>query len=370
MMKITCGPGAVTTLILLMASASCPSFAASCQLSNSALKSTVLPLQSSALTVGQDVSNGTIIYHQHFRPATSVTLSCENGIPANPTIRGALTTARRLSDWSDGRFAPGTVYQTDVPGIGMAIYAYGNTQYTVPFSYPLAGIQTNDLSERGWIPHEGIEFDVVLIKTGVIIPGRIGGESLPGVNYSLYSADHSPINLGNLRFSGAIEIVSRTCTTPDIIVPMGNYEISGTFKQPGSYSPWQDASIKLTDCPRFHGMMSMSSGSGNLQQGNKINNSIKLSLSPNTPIIDSYKGILAVKSGNGSASGVGIQLAWGTQGDPSPQWVNFAESRQFFLPDDGATQFSLPLMARYIQTSSQVMPGKADATVTFTIYYY
>ncbi|MFC0138973.1 fimbrial protein, partial [Erwinia mallotivora] len=98
--------------------------------------------------------------------------------------------------------------------------------------------------------------------------------------------------------------------------------------------------------------------------------SSKLSLSPNTPIIDSYKGILAVKSGNGSASGVGIQLAWGTQSAPSPQWVNFAESRQFFLPDDGSTQYSLPLMARYIQTASQVMPGKADATVTFTIYYY
>jgi type 1 fimbria pilin len=37
--------------------------------------------------------------------------------------------------------------------------------------------------------------------------------------------------------------------------------------------------------------------------------------------------------------------------------------------NDSTTQ-TLPLVARYIQTSDQVTPGKADAAVTFMINYY
>ncbi|MCX8960887.1 type 1 fimbrial protein [Erwinia psidii] len=367
-------PGSYIPVIILMVMAGCSScLAAGCDVSNPALASSpVLPLQGGAITVGPDVSNGTIVWHQHFRPTSPVTLDCKNEIPIASSIRGYFATGLRPSNWSDGRFPPGSVYQTDVPGIGVAVYAYDSTQYTVPFTYPLTAIQKDNYPNDKWMPHEGIEFDVVLIKTGVIIPGRIGGENLPSVNYSLHSKDRSPVSLGSLRFSGEINIISRTCITPDINVPMGDYEISGTFKQTGNHSPWKDASIKLVDCPRLHGIITEGKGaeSGRLQDGDKISNSIKLSLSPNTSIINSSQGILGLKNGTDSASGVGIQLAWGNLSDASPQMVNFSENKQYILPDDGSTLFSLPLLARYIQTAPLVTPGKADATVTFTIYYY
>ncbi|EOS95795.1 type 1 fimbrial protein [Erwinia tracheiphila] len=370
-MKMMPGTQTLFLTFMLLAASGSSSFAASCETSHAMIDSPFMPLQGGAITVGPDVSNGTIIWSQRFKPTSPVEVKCKEGFTGGFSIKGNFTTAPRPTNWSDGRFPPGSVYQTDIPGIGMAIYAYGNTHYTVPFNYLLTGTSNNNYTQ-GWIPHSGIEFDVVLIKTGVIIPGRVGGENLPGINYNLHADDGLSLYLGSLKFSGSINIISKTCTTPDIIVPMGDYEIVRTFTHPGSYSSWQDASIKLIDCPRFHGMIRASHAvePGNQQQEGKISNSIQLTLSPNTSVINSAQGIFGVKSGTNSASGVGLQLAWGKQGDPSPRLVNFGESQQYLLPDDGSTQISLPLLARYIQTSPQVTPGKADATVTFTIYYY
>lgn len=369
-MKRFIGPGVLVLSALLLVAGYAPSLLAACEIKDAALQTAVLPLQSSALTIGPDASNGTIIYRQHFRPGNPVMIECSHGAePDQPAIIGEFSGSGHLSDWSDGTFPAGTVYQTEVPGIGMAVYAWNSTQHTVPFNYPLTSLQQNKGS--GWTPQQGIEFDIVFIKTGVIIPGSISGERLPKVNYNFYSVGQPQVNIGSLSFSGVINIVSRTCTTPDVFVPMGRYEISKTFKNNGSVSPWQDASIKLTGCPRFYGMVGSGGGAGGQRiQGRKISNSISVTLSPNTQILDNGLGIMGLISSKESATGVGIQLAWGEKSDPSPQPVTFGASQLFTLPDDGAAQQSIPLLARYIQTAPQVTAGKAEATATFTIYYY
>ncbi|WP_158784610.1 fimbrial protein [Pantoea sp. BAV 3049] len=368
-MKNLIRPEILVLSALLLAGYS-SSLLAACGIRDSALHAAVLPLQSSALTIGPDASNGTIIYRQHFRPGSPMMIDCDNSAgPDQPAIIGEFSGSGRVSDWSDSTFPAGTVYQTEVPGIGMAVYAWNSTQYTVPFNYPLTSLQQNN--DSTWTPQPGIEFDIVLIKTGVIIPGSIGGERLPKVNYNFYSVGQPQVNIGSLSFSGTINIVSRTCTTPDVSVPMGSYEISNTFKSNGSVSPWQDASIKLTGCPRFYGMVGSGvDANGQMIQGRKISNSISVTLSPNTQILDSGLGIMGLRSSKESATGIGIQLAWGEKSDPSPQPVTFGVSRLFTLPDNGAAQQSVPLVARYIQTAPQVTPGKAEATATFTIYYY
>jgi len=97
---------------------------------------------------------------------------------------------------------------------------------------------------------------------------------------------------------------------------------------------------------------------------------LNLTLAPNTSVIDSTNGILSLKTGTDAASGVGIQLAYGSETDTAPEFVNFSSGNNYTVADDALTRRSFPLIARYIQTESEVTAGRADATVTFTINYY
>lgn len=336
-----------------------------------------MPLQSLNLTVGPDVSNGTIIYRQYFKPSRATTINCSgNTTTYQPTISWTYSSIPNgISDWTGTPFS-GKVYETGVPGIGIAIYTYNKAvdRYTVPFTYQ--AWQKEESSESAvWSAQGGFEFDVVLIKTGIITPGTISGPQLPTVVYNFEAQSISPIYLGSLSFSGAINVVSRTCTTPDVVVEMGPYEISKNFTKIGSYTEWKDASILLTDCPRFYGTLNdgrntFNSDDGTSGTGTITNNILNLTLTPNTSVIDSTNGILSVKTGTDAATGVGIQLAYGSETDTAPEFVDFSSSNDYTMPDDTLTNRSFPLIARYIQTESDVTAGRADATVTFTINYY
>lgn len=156
---------------------------------------------------------------------------------------------------------------------------------------------------------------------------------------------------------------------------MGSYEIPKIFTKVGSYTDWKDASIILTDCPRFYGTLNdgrntFNSDDGTSGKGTLTSNILNLTLTPNTSVIDSTTGILSVKTGTGAATGVGIQLAYGSETDTAPDLVDFSLSNNYTMPDDTLTNRTFPLIARYIQTESEVTAGRADATVTFTINYY
>lgn len=169
-------------------------------------------------------------------------------------------------------------------------------------------------------------------------------------------------------FTGSLNIVSRTCTTPNVTVDMGSYGVE-QFKNAGDATLWRSAVIQLTDCPRFYGKLidgrnSYYSDNGNTAIGVKTPNTLYVTVQPNTPVIDAANGIFSLQSGADSASGVGIQLTWG--GDN----VDFSSGRSFTLGDSSSTSRVIPLLARYIKTSGPVKPGKANATATFTINYY
>lgn len=350
----------------------------SCSLSdNYGVMNYTMPLQSLNLTVGPDVSNGTIIYRQYFKPSRATTINCSgNTTSYQPTISWSYSSVPNgISDWTGSPFS-GKVYETGVPGIGIAIYTYNRAvdKYTVPFTYQ-AWQEEKSTDSTSWIAQGGFEFDVVLIKTGVITPGTISGAQLPTVVYNFQAQSISPLYLGSLSFSGAINVVSRTCTTPDVVVEMGSYEIPKIFTKVGSYTDWKDASIILTDCPRFYGTLNdgrntFNSDDGTSGKGTLTSNILNLTLTPNTSVIDSTTGILSVKTGTGAATGVGIQLAYGSETDTAPDLVDFSLSNNYTMPDDTLTNRTFPLIARYIQTESEVTAGRADATVTFTINYY
>lgn len=372
-----CRSAPLFALLAIATAWSQQAFAFSCSLQQGAgVMNFTLPLQSSNLTVGPGVSNGTVIYRQYFKPSRTTNISCVNNTTTyQPTIRWYYSnTPNVASDWSDSSFRAGKVYETGVAGIGIAIYTYNLTYYSVPFSYQAWQEERSDASTV-WKAQGGFEFDVVLIKTGTITPGTLSGSQLPTVKYDFEAQGISPINLGSLSFSGAINIISQTCQTPDVTVQMGEYDIANYFTGKGKTTEWKDATIKLINCPRFYGTLNdgrntWTSDSGASGMGAITNNILNLTLSPNTAIIDSANGILGIKTGSSSATGVGIQMAYGSTSDASPVLVDFANSKDYTTQNDAATTQSMPLIARYIQTDSTVSAGKADATVTFTINYY
>ncbi|MEN4582594.1 fimbrial protein [Pantoea agglomerans] len=74
------------------------------------------------------------------------------------------------------------------------------------------------------------------------------------------------------------------------------------------------------------------------------------------------QGVLNLTGGTGSASGVGVQLLYNNAPLPLSTSLNTGVASS-----EGA--FSIPLQARYYQTSSNVTPGTANASATFTMTY-
>lgn len=317
-----------------------------------------IPLQANNLTVGVDAPNGSIIYQQGFTPTTGRGVNCSSAGPYVDTYQ-LPTTPYPLSSWN-GTPYPGKVYETNVQGIGVAIAGGGTGVF--PFTSNGCGTITTGCSTQP-------RMYVYLIKIGTVSPGSITGSSLPCTLYSLGQAG-AMVPLISACFSGVINIVSRTCTTPDVVVPLGSYDVS-KFTGLNSVTSWIDSSIKMTNCPVFYGKIvgASWSDSGTTSPGTTTNNTIGVKLTPNTVIVNAPNGIMGIDTSlQGAASGVGIQLASGTAS--SPVLFNFnAELIQTMLSTQGST-ISIPLVARYIQTASQVTPGKADGKLFFTISYY
>lgn len=97
------------------------------------------------------------------------------------------------------------------------------------------------------------EFDIYIIKIGPVSPGTIKGSDLPSSSMRLIPEGGNTLVLSSLNITGTINIISQTCQTPDVNVPIGQVGINQTFKGKGTASAWQDALIRLTNCPQFYG---------------------------------------------------------------------------------------------------------------------
>lgn len=328
-----------------------------------------LPLQGGDITVGPDTPNGTIVFRQYYKPAYPPTIWCDAAPSALSVYYDYSYTSNPypLSTSTAGVFA-GKVYQTNIPGIGVVAWYSGN-------AFPYRRLTYNIAAGYAYVRQEMPEFDISLVKTGDISPGRVLGSALPSVAIKFLIPGQSEIMMVNANFSGQLNVLSQTCTTPDVYVPMGTYKLSESFTGVGSVTDWKNASVVLRDCPRFYGTLdsdqsNWASDDGTASAGNFKQNTIKLQLTPNTELIDAVNGIIGVKKHSGSASGVGVQLAKGNVGDTSPALVNINQVSTYTMPNGENTTWRVPLLARYIQTADSVTPGRADASVTFTVSYY
>lgn len=321
-----------------------------------------IPLSVANITAGAEIPNGTVLYRQTYRPAySSAGISCSDGVYESQFIY--TSTPKPLSSWNGSPYG-GKVYETGVPGIGVVYWRSGNG-----FPYSSGGGCTG-AAICNW-GNGGLTWDISLIKIGNITAGAITGGNLPCMNETLGNSG-SRVSILKACFSGVINIVSRTCTTPDVTVNMNKHDIS-VFRAAGSTTEWVDASIKLTDCPVFYGTVNDGdknswSENGTINMGTASANSLGVTLTPNTSVLQSSNGVFALSKSADSASGIGIQLAYGNSASLTP--VTFLQEKRYTMMLGSSGSVNIPLVARYIQTESRVQPGKANSAVTFLISYY
>lgn len=330
---------------------------------------TTVALQGGNITVGQDVPVGTTLFRQYFKPSYGPAVHCAS----NPTAwsweaRSSYGfSPKPLSAWNSGAWA-GKVYETGVPGIGVVAWYSGNA---FPYRRDGKSVPVNtDYTYRS-----EVSFDISFIKIGPIAPGIIRGQDLPTVVMDFIPDSGASVRLSSVSFTGTLNVVSQTCTTPNPVVQLGNYNASQVFKSVGTTTSWTDASLRLTNCPRFYGLMDSGQsnyGSDSITDRGKAGtpqaNTLGLTLKPNTSIIDATRGIIGLRNEANVATGVGIQLVTNSAGAGTP--AQFNSEMRYPTTNNGSGIVTLPLFARYIQTNATVTPGHANATMTYTINYY
>ncbi|UAN50819.1 type 1 fimbrial protein [Serratia sp. JSRIV002] len=325
------------------------------------------------ITVGPDTPVGTVLYRADytFQNIGSV-LTCDADVTLQQYAQYS-TTPLPIVPVAIGGFS-GTVYESGLPGIGVFITG------TNGFNEKLPRIERTDFFESGKPIVNSGAYRVWLVKTGPVTPGVINAANFPTVVTTKVAAGVAglPLPLQYLQFSGSLNVVSTTCVTPDVNVDLGRFSAID-FTGANSATPWVDASVTLNSCPIFYGTYNMSntslrrSGNGVVTTSTSTSdpNALTIGLTPMNPVIDPLQGIMAVNSltADPAAQGIGIQIGYGnSSGTPTP--FNFSQVQTVIAPKDGTTTLRIPLAARYIKTNTQMVGGRADGKMTFTINYY
>lgn len=374
---------------------SCPVWATFTATLTGGQQTVIVPLSPPVISAGVDVPVGTVIYQASL---TMKDTYIEGKWGASDigkylyyaTSLNLITTPKPLSGLATGPYANG-VYETGIPGVGVAIITGVSNRAITTTKLYAEGQNLLDSSLGIKITSSGASSprSIVLVKTGPLVPGSysINGANFPTVRegMDLSPTSHTnavtisglPLYYWTFSFQGNITVSAQTCSTPDVSVNLGSYDISEHFSTANATTPWVDASINLTNCPKFYGFYNstnapllMNYNTGSSTTTISLNNSVGVRLTPTTTVLDAANGIMAIDSTvSGAASGVGIQLGWGESAQ-APTLFNFSAEQSVTLPKDGSSTIRIPLAARYIKTSAVPTPGKANGKVVFTINYY
>ncbi|QFS37616.1 fimbrial protein [Burkholderia cepacia] len=244
------------------------------------------------------------------------------------------------------------VYETGVPGVGIAIRAqmvdhYHNHGRWYGLQIGRWVGQERDWNNNLYKPHAyGAIVEITLVKTGPII----GGGTIPaGVFMNSAPSTDKSLQRGQMVsyiIDAPIIIVASTCTTPDIDVAMGSFKTTD-FPRTGSLSPGAGASvpIRLLNCPAL--------GAGH---------TIQYRVDPTSGTVE--RNVAALTGGDSSAKGLGIQL-FDAYGKVFPLSQN---QRLNDYNSNSGGNYTVPLTARYYATG-KVTAGPANSTMTLTVLY-
>ncbi|PVZ79530.1 hypothetical protein C9426_33325 [Serratia sp. S1B] len=365
-------------LCLLLGAVTAVQAEVTCNISNP--RADVTPLAPGGLSIsgGSELPLGTMLYRFRWSPLPFA-ITCSGGDPNSTVsidvIANMFAAPGSLSAWNGSPYAD-AVYSTGIDGVGVTSW---NGSKPIRYGSPIV-IATIIVPQEGTLNVTGnaVSLDSGLIKIGNIASANyiINGADLPTIGVSIASTNGgaiiAPSSNIQTSFTGQLDVTQPTCTTPDVNVSLGTYDVRD-FNGVGSATPWVNTSLTLINCPIFQGYHSRDS-SVDLNPTyvpGPDNNQIGLILTPLNPIIDANNGIMAVSSmtSASAASGVGIQISQGTANRPQAPF-NFNSEVRYTQTTTGTSLLTIPLSARYIQTDNTVTPGRGDGQIIFTINYY
>lgn len=340
-----------------------------------------MPLFKSSITVGKDVPIGSTIYSQTYKSPNS-RIKCERPSGIVKLHHRFTSLPKPQTTWSGGTYYK-PVYESGLPGIGIAIKYSGG-------EYPNTGdLIMNIPNEEEWHLGMGSFMEVMIdfIKIGPIFPGVIRSSDLPSTSFEIQD-ESKTLLMGQLNFSGSINIVSQTCKTPDVNVVLGTQSIEPLVSGERIETERKDFSIVMRDCPYFYGSVALNPYRGDfnnttdpfwdpvngLRQFNEVPNDIKISFIPKNGVLDSNAMIAKldpIQPGNAPvAQGIGIALydSSGTRYKFDNHFVNAA------TPAIGSSSdIHIPLQAAYTYDVSKprtdIKAGYGNAAIEFTIQY-
>jgi type 1 fimbria pilin len=315
----------------------------------------VMPLQSTIM-VGPDVAVGTVLYYSGHSASIPGRVSCGGAV--------GQSTWRLEYQANPGVEVPGWPghYPTNIPGVAIRWWRAG---LTAPGT-----LYTDTLGPTYLSRAMPLALTFSLIKTGPITPGTLQASTLPKVRMRVRWGGSTALDAYLAEAQGQLNIVSATCNARDVTVPMGEHR-ARSFTGVGSASGWVDFSIGLRGCPAFFGVRRSfhTSNAGTEERLNEaLANAISYRADPSTAIVDGPQSIMALSNANDPAvaKGIGIQVAL-----PNNAPIGFGTYRDsgLVLTPTVNGSYDIPLRARYIQTQSRVLPGRADGTMVVTFQY-
>jgi len=238
-------------------------------------------------------------------------------------------------------------FPTNIPGIGVRFINPANGRLypvTDPVSY---GGASDPNPSTGWTAlFFGHGYDIQFVKVAPVTgSGIVQGTDVPSwqLQYNLTAGYFTPWTWVG---GGSVQFVSGTCITPDVAVDLGQHPKT-EFTGVNAKTALVPFTIKLNSCPA--GMTS-----------------IKYRIDPATTVQIPAQSVVALDA-TSTATGVGIQLLDGA-GAVHPLGSGTDRLFSGYNPATGG-DYTIPLQARYYQTSPSVTSGHANTTMTFTMTY-
>lgn len=340
--------------------------------------STTVPL-SGVFYAGNDMPMWSIIYQSGIgvEPGYSTSITCD--APFN--VAGEFRATGEPSGAPIMSANGNPIFPTNVPGVGVAFHAvdkfFSDTQPTPLPGYFVSG-------SAGTSGTVNSNFSLVLVKTGPIASGAVvNASSFPSVALNVPAqAGYSGFPINNLwiaNFTGSIQFVTQTCTTPDVNVDLGQH-LPDEFTSVGATTAWQYAPIVMSNCPTFSGYFNTNrpsaQGSVAPSGGTLTSNLFEVTLTPTTELADAGDPatFLFENTTPAAATGMGYQLGYNTDINASTigsgmVWTKGQAPISISAPSDGRATVKIPLFLRYVRYGGRITPGPMNGKVVATINY-
>lgn len=227
----------------------------------------------------------------------------------------------------------GVTMPLDIPALSWIFYysSWSGTGYGV---WPIGNTHNNGAFNPGAYP-AGVKITLAgtLSAPYTVKAGRLG-----------YFRSGS-LNISEIWLANDITIYPLQCTmtTPKLDIDLGTY-MKSTFTGNGYTTPTRDVNLIINACSA--GM------------------NIQYSVDPATSIVSSANSVVKLDATSG-ATGIGVQIlkSDGTTVQP-------LQTRTTLTTNSTASgSYTIPLKARYYQTSPTVTTGNANSSITVTMYY-